>query len=135
MRRGAALAAVLVALAGAACGTPSPDLFVVERSGELPGAELRLVVGDGGTVRCDGTERPLTDERLLDARTLAEELQPVLDRRPVLPRRRGALLRYRVLGEAGEARFWDTSVTREPVLGRLVQFTRAVAREACGRPR
>ena len=39
-------AAAPAALLAAACGQPSPDLFDVRRSGG--GADLRLVVSDGG---------------------------------------------------------------------------------------
>jgi hypothetical protein len=38
VRRAAVAVAVAAALALAACGTPSPDLFVVHRSGSVPGA-------------------------------------------------------------------------------------------------
>jgi hypothetical protein len=125
----------VLALALGACGTPSADLFVVERTGSLPDARLSLVVGDGGTVECDGTEQAISSDRLLEARELARDLEPLLDRGVDLPGDRRALLRFRVIGDAGEARFADVSAVREPVLARVVAFTRAVARDACGRAR
>ena len=132
MRR--ALLAAGVLLAG--CGTPSADLFVVERSGSLPDARLTLRVGDGGTVRCDGgDERPIASEDLLDARQITEDLRPLLDRRVSLPPRRGSLLRYRVTGEEGEVRFADNSAGLPEALARVVQFTRKMAKEVCGRDR
>jgi hypothetical protein len=134
-RRAAAALAAAAGLGLTACGTPSADLFVVERSGSLPDAGLRLVVGDGGTVTCDGTEEAISSARLLEARTLARDLAPLLDRGVRLPGGRRALLRFRVLGEQGEARFADVTAARDPVLGRVVAFTRAIAREACGRAR
>jgi hypothetical protein len=126
--------ALLLAASAAlvACGTPSADLFVVERAGELPDAKLTLVVGDGGTVECDGEEQPISSARLLEAREIARDLQPLLDRRESLPGGDRALLRFRVLGEDGEVRFADITAPREPVLARLLAFTRNVAREACG---
>jgi hypothetical protein len=131
--RRVALAALAAALAG--CGTPSADLFVVERAGTLPDARLVLVVGDGGSVTCDGVERPITSAQLLDARALARDLRPLLERHARFPALAGAQLRFRVTGEDGDVRFADASAAREPVLGRVVAFTRIIAREACGRAR
>ncbi len=125
-----ALLALVAALA--ACGTPSADLFVVERAGSLPDAELELVVGDGGAVECDGEERSISSDRLLEARELARDLEPLLARGTRLPGGRRALLRFRVLGEGGEVRFADVTAARDPVLARVLAFTRAVAKEACG---
>jgi hypothetical protein len=129
-------ALVAVAALAAGCGTPSADLFVVERTGDLPDAELTLLVSDGGTVRCDGgDEVPLHSDRLLEARELARDLAPVLDDEPRLPASDGSLLRYRVLAGEGEASFADTSPRLPPALAEVQRFTRAVARESCGRDR
>ena len=135
MTRAAPLAAALATLA-AACGTPSADLFVVERTGSLPDAKLTLRVGDGGTVRCDGgDERPMTNDDLLDARLLTEELRPLLDRGARLPVRKGSLLQYRVIGEEGEARFADNSPGQPKPFAELIRFTRKLATEVCGKER
>ncbi len=129
-----ALAAL--ACAAAACGTPSADLFVVDREGSLPDAKLTLRVGDGGTVRCDGgDERPIRSEDLLDARQLAEDLAPLLDRGLRLPPERGSLLRYRVTGGEGEVRFADNSRGLPRTFGEVIRFTRRIAMSACGRAR
>lgn len=118
--------------AAAGCGTPSADLFAIERAGELPDARVRIVVGDGTSVRCDGVERALPNPLLLEARELARDLAPLLDRGLRLPVPDEALLRYRVVGEQGAVRFADASPRLPPVLGRLVRFTRAVATQSCG---
>lgn len=129
-------ALTLLAVLATGCGTPSADLFVVERTGDLPDAKLTLLVSDGGTVRCDGgEERPMADGRLLEARELADDLAPVLADGPRLPPREGSLLRYRVIAGEGEATFADTSADLPPALAQLQRFTRAVARESCGRDR
>ena len=125
-------AGLAATVATAGCGTPSADLFVVERAGDLPDARVRIVVGDGTTVRCDGRERPLPSDLLLEARGLADDIEPLLARRIRLPVPRSALLRFRVTGEQGEVRFADASPGQRPEFGRLVRFTRAVARESCG---
>jgi hypothetical protein len=131
---------VLLAVAAAAgllgCGTPSADLFVVERTGDLPDAKLTLRVGDGGTVRCDGGEKvDIPSEDLLDARQLQKDLRPLLDRRTDLPARPGSLLRFRVTGKEGEARFAENSRGLPKVLAQVVAFTRKQAMAACGRER
>ena len=132
MRRGAAVAAVAAAAAGAGCGTPSADLLVVERAGTLPDAQVRMIVSDGTGVECDGRERALPNDLLLDARALVRDLEPLLARRVRLPVPRTALLRYRVTGEAGTVAFADASPGLRPELGRVVRFARAVATRACG---
>lgn len=137
-RRGRAVATVAVAaasLAAAGCGTPSADLFVVERSGELPDADLHLVVGDGGAVECDGEERPISSDRLLEARDLARDLAPLLERGVRLPPGERSLLRFEVTGEEGTIAFSEGSPGLRPVMARVVRFTRDVARDACGRER
>ena len=131
-RAGAALAHAALA---AACGTPSADLFVVERTGSLPGAKLDLVVGDGGTVTCNGTERTITSAQLLDARDLAEDLAPLLDEGVTLPPGEQSLLRFKVIGEQGAVEFSDSSRGLRPELARIVFFTRTVAKQACRLPR
>jgi hypothetical protein len=131
MRRGAG--AAVAALALAACGTPSADLFVIRRSGAIPGARLSLLVSDGGTVRCNGTEpRMLGDAQLLEARELARDLAAPARRRLMLAPGRGSILTYVVRVEDGRVRFSDTSRGQPAVLRRLAYFTRRVARDVCG---
>jgi len=128
---GLALLPVLATLAGG-CGTPSADLFVVNRSGTIPGAKLKLLVSDGGTVRCnDGDERELGDARLLDARELARDLQPYAKRDLSLPPGPKAVLTYRVLLADGTVRFSDTSRGQPLAFRRLAAFTRDVAIHVC----
>ena len=133
MRPWPALVAVAVAAAG--CGTPSADLFVVERSGSLPAAKLKLVVGDGGEVSCDGTDRPITSAQLLRAREIARTIEPLLERRVDLPPGPQSLLRFRVVGEQGAVRFSDSSRRLPTVFAQVLQFTRDVSMQSCGNPR
>ena len=126
------LAAGVAALA-VGCGTPSADLFVVERTGDLPDAKFTLRVGDGGTVRCDGGEQlKIPSEDLLDARQIQKDLRPLLDRDTTLAPRPGSLLRFRVTGEQGEARFAENSRPLPKAFALLVAFTRKQAMSACG---
>ena len=129
MRRAAAGAAILF-LAG--CGTASPDLFEIRRSGADRAANLTLVVGDGGTVTCNGAEHALDADRLLRARELARELAEPAELGIELPPGPGAVLRYRVRLEAGAVAFSDTSPGKPPAFLRIAAFTHDVAERVCG---
>lgn len=140
--RAAAGALLTVAALLAGCGGPSPDLFVVERTGSVPGARLTLVVDDGGFVRCNGGERrQISSEQLIDAREIArtingEEDKPGLaDRDLALPPRPGSVLRYDVRTEQGSVSFADTSAGQPQDLYRLANLTRVLAKQVCGLPR
>jgi hypothetical protein len=128
-----ALALVALTLAAGGCGADYPDLMLVERSGSLPGARLTLLVNDGGTVRCNGgREIQMPPRPLLDAREIVRELELESAEDLVLPRRPGALLRFRLESEHGSVTFSDVDAARRPKLGRLVAFTRTVAQDVCG---
>lgn len=137
-----AVAALVLALTACAGGTPSPDLFVVERSGSVPGAALELRVQDGGEVSCNGRRAPgvLRSEQLIDARAIVRDLRGeerrgeagLLDTRPVLPTRRGSIFAFRVRTEDGVARFADTSPDLPEAYAKLIKLTRDAARERCG---
>src|SRR3954470_5595859 len=131
MRRAAA--APLVALAAlAGCGTPSADLFAVDRSGSVRGAKLAMVVSDGGTVTCNGAKAvALTNDRLLDARELQRDLKDAAERHLELPPRAGSVFRYEVRTPDGTVRFADNSPGARGALARLTLFVREVARQRC----
>lgn len=125
--------AVLAALFASGCGAAYPDLFVLTRGGSLPGAQLTLLIGDGGTVRCNhGAERQLPDPLLLDARHIATSLTDDAEQDLVLPRRPGALLRYRLRDADGSVTFSDIDAGTHPELSDVVVFARTVAKDVCG---
>ena len=130
MRRAAALVLAAAALAG--CGSPPPDLFVVERSGADANANLELLVSDGGSVRCNGHEHPLDADRLLTARQLERDLEPQAELGIELPRGRGSVLSYRVRMEGGTIAFADRSRGVPATFLRLAAFTKDVAERVCG---
>ena len=122
----------LVALLLTACGTASPDLFEVERSGEDRAANLTMVVNDSGQVTCNGREHPLNADRLLRARELSRELAEPAELGLELPPGPGANLSYRVRLEAGSVAFSDTSRGNPRAFLRLAAFTKDVAERVCG---
>jgi hypothetical protein len=134
LRRLAAIgAAAACAAGGAGCGTPSADLFVVTRTGSIPGAGLSLLVGDGGTVRCNGgAARPMGDQRLLTARELARDLRKPAEHALTLKAGPRSIMRYRVRSEDGTVTFSDTSRGQPQVLFRVAAFTRDIAQNVCG---
>jgi hypothetical protein len=130
MTRAAALVLAAAVLAG--CGSPPPDLFVVERSGDDANANLELLVSDGGSVRCDGHEHALDADRLLTARQLERDLEQQAELGIELPPGRGSVLSYRVRMEGGTIAFSDRSRGAPATFLRLAAFTKDVAERVCG---
>ncbi len=143
MRRAAAavLAGITVGLAACAEGTPSADLFVVERSGENPGADLTMLVTDGGFVRCnDGPEHMITSAQLIEARDIVrdlndddrEETEGLFKTASSLPPRPNSQVSYVVRGEDGTARFADNSARAPEAYRKLQALVRTLAKGPCG---
>ena len=130
--RAAAAAVAVAAVLSAGCGTESPDLFAVERSGSDREANLTLVVNDGGTVTCNGKEHALDADRLLRARELSRELAKQAELGVELPKGPDANLSYRVRMEAGTVAFSDTSRGNPASFFQLAAFTKDVAERICG---
>ena len=125
-------AALGLGLALAGCGSPSADLFEVVRTGADPNANVRLLVFDGGSVRCNrGKPVPLDAERLLTARALSHDLEGQAALGLELPRGRGTILSYRARLEAGTISFSDRSRGIPPSFNRLAAFTTDVAERVC----
>ena len=123
----------LAALTASGCGTPLPDLFEVTRSGRDPNANVRMLVNDGGTVKCNDAEpKALDGPRLLEARDLARELAKQAELAIELPPGKGATLRYRVRMESGTVAFSDRSEGRPLAFNRLIAFTADVTENVCG---
>ena len=131
MRRAAAGLAALVLLA-AGCGSPSADLFEVVRSGKDRNANVRLLVSDDGTVRCNKQKPvPMGAERLLTARQLARDLEKQAALGLELPTENGSILSYKVRLEAGTIAFADRSRGVPKSFSRVAAFTSDVARRVC----
>ncbi len=123
------MAALLVALAG--CGTASPDLFEVERSGADRNANVTMVVNDGGHVTCNGSEHALDADRLLRARELSRQLAEQAELGVELPPGEGTNLSYKVRMEAGTVSFSDTSRGNPRAFLELAAFTKDVTERVC----
>jgi hypothetical protein len=127
-----ALGGLLAAALLAGCGAPSADLFEVVRSGKDPNANVRLLVSDDGTVRCNKREPvSMGAKRLLDARELARDLQKQAALGLELPREKGSILSYRVRLEAGTVAFSDRSRGLPRTFSRVEAFTADVTERIC----
>jgi hypothetical protein len=127
-----ALAGLAAAALLGGCGAPSADLFEVVRTGKDRNANVRLLVSDDGSVRCNRRKPvPLGAERLLTARELARDLETQAALGLELPRARGSILSYRVRLEDGTIAFADRSRGLPPAFNRVAAFTADVAERVC----
>jgi hypothetical protein len=135
-----ALAAVAVAATLTACGGgPPADLFLVSRTGTVPGAKLTVLFIDDGGVSCNGGPRhDITSEQLIEARELRRELNGEKDddvglaeKHINLPPGRITTMSYRVRSEKGTVAFSDTSAHQPQAFYRLAKLTRDVAQQSC----
>jgi hypothetical protein len=140
-RRGAAAGLrLLVALTGAVLlagcgGVTAPDLFIVYRSGSVPGARLTLLVNDGGVVHCNGgPARPISDSALVAARAIQEDLHDPAVAHSSLPAGNGSVLSYYVRDPDGTVRFSDDSSRQPAVFRQLALFVLQTGRGVCRLP-
>jgi hypothetical protein len=131
---------VAVALAGAVViggcgGIKAPDLFVIERSGNVAGARLNLVVNEEGGVRCNGgVTRKLSDPQLVEARALQEELRDLASKHATFASGARSVLSYSVREESGVVRFSDDSPGQPHILRRLALFVLRASQQVCRLP-
>lgn len=138
IRRPRARRAAFAAVAGlasaslTACGTPSPDLFVVNRDGSVPGAKLTLLVSDQ-SARCNGAPaKPLTSAQIIEARGLRRDLIELQQGKEAIPDAGPAQsFSFVVETEEGKLSYPDRQ-QRPEVLPRLTRFVRRVAIDTCG---
>jgi hypothetical protein len=131
----AALAAL--ALAGTAgCGSEARDLFLVPRSGDVPGAPLTLRVTDDGRASCN--HRPLveiTSAQLVTAREVERDLEDPAKAQLRLASGPQPVFSYWVRTEEGGVAWSDDSARQPAVLFKLAKLTRDVAKGPCHLPR
>jgi hypothetical protein len=133
VRRAAAVAlAALTALATSACGSEARDLFLVTRSGDVPGAQLTLRVTDDGRASCNG--RPLveiTSAQLITARESERDVEPPAKAQLRLAAGAQPVFSYRIRTEEGGVAWSDDSLHQPAVLFKLAKLTRDVAKGPC----
>jgi hypothetical protein len=124
--------AVAVAIAGCGGGIVAPDLFVVTRTGSVPGAKLTLLVNEEGGTHCNGGPTlKLSDPQLVRARAIQEELHEGNLKNATLPPRAGSVFSYSIRDEDGTLRFSDNSAHQPAVLHELTLLVLQVAQSVC----
>ena len=132
MRRTAAGLAALAALAVGACGSEARDLFLVTRTGDVPGGRLTLRITDDGRASCNG--KPLVDitsAQLIAARESERDLEGPSKAQLRLAPGPQPVFSYRVRTEDGGVTWSDDSPRQPAVLFKLAQLTRDVAKGPC----
>jgi len=120
-------------LAGGCSGVVSPDLFIVYRSGGVPGAKLTMLVNEEGVVHCNGgPAHHLSDPRIIEARTIQEGLEEPASKHESLPAKSGSVLSYYVRDANGSVRFSDNSAHQPSATRKLAAFVLSVAQSVCG---
>jgi hypothetical protein len=122
-------------LQGCGAAQVSPDLFLVERSTNGTTSKLTLVVSEEGGLRCDGGRSlMLSDPQIIEARTIAEELQNPISHHLDLPAGPHSVYAYRLRNGEGSIAFADTSQgppKEMHVLHKLELFVAQVAEGVC----
>jgi hypothetical protein len=138
VKRLAALGAAVAVTAASAvgCGNEASDLFLVTRTGDVPGARLTVRLTDDGRASCN--RRPLVDvtsAQLITARAAQRDLKDPAEAHLRLAPGRGSVFSYRVRSEDGTVAWSDDSRRQPAVLFALAKLTRDVARGPCRLPR
>ena len=123
-------AVALLVLAG--CGSEARDLFLVGRSGDVPGARLTLRITDDGRASCNGRSLvQITSDQLITAREAERDLQKPATARLRLAPGRQSVFSYRARSRDGTVVWSDDSPRQPPVLFVLAKLTRDVAKGRC----
>jgi hypothetical protein len=136
VRRAAGLAAMVAAAIATGCGAQASDLFIVSRTGAIPGARLRLRVTDDGRASCNG--RPLVEissAQLITARQAQRDLKKPAKAGLRLAPGPQPVLSYSARTPDGTVTWSDDSRGQPPVLFALAKLTRDVAKGPCRLPR
>ena len=129
--RVAAAAVVSGALALSACGGPAASLFGVQRSGTIPGANLRLVPSGDGSVTCNGRSHELPDPLLLTAENLADNLTAPSGKGLRLASGPHPVYTYVVVTPSGTFSFSDDSPHLTGTMHQLAAWVLKVGRTVC----
>jgi hypothetical protein len=123
--------AIGLALAGCGLQVTSPDLFLLQRTGQ--GKPLTLLVNDSGTIRCNGgPAKAISDQLLIQARDLASNLDTDAKRNLRLAPSANAVYSYRIKLQDGTISFGDTAAATHHELGPAELFTARAAEGPCG---
>lgn len=125
-------ACALAACALAGCGGSAGDLLAVEVSGGVEEQPVRLTVTSDGQGRCGtGELRGLTSERVIEAREVERELEPLAGEGASFETAGGDRRAYVARTRAGTVR-WSEGAPRLPaVLPKAALLATQLERELC----
>jgi hypothetical protein len=134
-----ALVACVGAGASGCGGVLPPDLFIVYRGGNVPGAKLTVLVNEEGGVQCNPNRahpivHHLSDAQIIEARTIQEDLHDPASRNESFPAAKGSVLHYYVRNQNGSVHFADNSPSQPAVTRKLAGFVLSVAQGVCKLP-
>jgi hypothetical protein len=131
-RAAAALAVMGTLVLATGCGSEAADLFLVTRSGDVPGARLTLRVTDDGRASCNGKAlAEITSAQLITARAAQTDLEKPAKAHLRLAPGAQPVFSYRVRTADGTVTWSDDSAHQPPVLFSLAKLTRDVAKGPC----
>jgi hypothetical protein len=116
-------------------GVRAADLFVVQRSGSVPGAQLMLLVDEEGGVSCNGARTlKLSDSQLIEARAIQEDMRKPAEQHLSLAPGAHSVFSYRLRQEQGSVSFSDDSPGQPQVFHRLALFVLQASQRVCHLP-
>ena len=111
------------------------DLFVIQRSGSVPGAQLMLLVDEEGGVSCNGGRTlKLSDSQLIEARAIQEDMRKPAEQHLSLAPGPRPVFSYRLRQEQGSVSFSDDSPGQPQVFHRLALFVLQTSQRVCHLP-
>ena len=128
------VATVTALLLLASCGTQaSADLYLIKRTGKIPGANLTLLVTDNGSVRCNGgPPRPLPNDMLLQSRELTKQLAEDQTKPIPMIGVPNSIYDFTVTFGAGKVGWQDGNPYVPESFKQLAYLTRRIAKQVCG---
>jgi hypothetical protein len=120
-----------VALAGCGLNVQSPDLFLLTRTGQ--GKPLTMLVNDAGTISCnEGKQQQLSDPLLIQARTIATDLDQDARAKLHIPRAPNSVAFYTIKLQDGTISFPDTAAAKDHELAEAELFAVQAGQQYCG---
>jgi hypothetical protein len=118
-------------LAGCGLQVSSADLFLLQRTGQ--GKPLKLLVNDGGTIRCNGGPmKTISNQLLLQARDLANNLDKDAKAQLRIPATANGVYSYTINLQNGSITFGDTAAAAHHELAQAELFAVQAAQGPCG---
>jgi hypothetical protein len=120
-----------IALASCGLQVSSPDLFLLQRTGQ--GRTLRLLVNDGGTISCNsGPKKAISDQLLIQARDLATNLDQDAKANLHIAASANGVYFYSMKLQDGTISFGDTAAAKHHELAQAELFAVQAATGPCG---